>query len=112
MSVREPKLLQEIGPKKYKEKVRKASEFYDKYKAGKTDPKTGEYYNHFNSGPKSSNINSVSIGQIKCSTDQCTNYLSIKRTTCMIICSKCSKLNTISKEDIKTLEDLIREGKS
>jgi hypothetical protein len=107
MSTREPKLLQEIGPKKYKEKIRKASEFYDKYKAGKTDPKTGEYYNHFTSKPSGSKISSVSIGQLKCSTEGCNNFFSIKRTTCMVICSKCNKLNSISKQDIQNLQDLI-----
>lgn len=101
---KEPPLLQEIGPKKYKEKIHKASEFYDKYKAGKTDPKTGEYYRHFNQKPTDT-LSSSTLGYLECINDNCNNYFKITRNTSIIICSKCNTLNSISKENKKLLED-------
>ena len=44
--VKESPALQELGPKKYRERMEKANKEYDKYKAGKRDPKTGDYYHH------------------------------------------------------------------
>lgn len=98
MGRREPKLLQEIGPKKYKEKVRKSSEFYDKYKAGKTDPKTGEYYHHLGPVVKPKVLGGATIGYVKCVNDSCDNYFAINRSTACAICSKCNTLNSFSNE--------------
>lgn len=71
--MKESPLKQTIGPKKYEERVRKAWDFYDKYKAGKTDPKTGIYYNHIDftgkNQPKiiNSTVPTPEIGHLTCS---------------------------------------------
>lgn len=100
MSERESPLKQQIGPKKYQQIVEKNAKFYDNYKAGKTDPKTGEFYHHIsgNDPNKIKKLGGNSYGSIQCIS--CDNYFSITRATACIICNHCKKLNkiTIDKE--------------
>lgn len=106
MGRKEPPLMQEIGPKKYYEKVRKANSEYDKYKAGKINPKTGEYYHRLGATPKESNISGSLLGYVECITENCDNYFAVKRNTASIICKKCNCLNSFSKELKQDLEKI------
>lgn len=83
---KEPPLMQEIGPKKYYEKIDAAHKFYDKYKAGRRDPKTGEYYHHISfSDPNAKRtVTGQSLCQIEC--HDCGNPLSVRTSTVCITC--------------------------
>jgi hypothetical protein len=66
---RESPLMQEMGPKKYNRMVEKSDKFYDKYKAGRRDPKTGDFYYHIGvKPPRTSDIKSnyEGLGVIAC----------------------------------------------
>ena len=105
MTKKENSLHQELGTKKYREKVEAANKFYDKYKAGKTDPKTGEYYNPISfSNPNARKFKlGLSIGEVQCINEQCDYVFSIRRTTRAVICPVCKTLNSFSKEEIEEL---------
>ena len=91
---RESKGLQELGPKKYFDKIKKANDFYDKYKAGKRDPKTGEYYHHIDfSDPNKKNYLGKSAGAVECV--HCGDWFEVSTSTAAVICSNCRKLNYI-----------------
>lgn len=92
MSKKEPPLMQELGRKKYFEKVEKANKHYDNYKAGKRDPKTGEYYNpiSFTNPTKQKFSGVLAIGSIVC--EKCLAEYPINRRTFCIICSNCKNL--------------------
>jgi len=106
MSTKEPALKQELGPKRYKQKVEEANAFYDKNMAGKRNPKTGEYYHpiNFNDPTKSKFGHSTTLAFVGCKNKHCDEYFSLNRRTRAIICSKCKTLNTFSKELIEELE--------
>lgn len=104
MGRREPPLMQEIGPKKYYERVKKANADYDKYKAGKVNPKTGEYYHFLGAVKKSKNLGGSTLGFVECITEGCDNYFAVKRNTVSIICRKCNTLNSFSSQLKKELE--------
>lgn len=85
----EPGLMQEIGPVKYKKMVEDNSRSYDKYKAGKRDPKTGEFYHHIGFDKPKKTSCGQDLGYIDC--PHCDNYFNVKTSTVGIICSKCGK---------------------
>lgn len=90
--LKESALKQDLGPKKYQEKVDKANAFYDKYKAGKTDPKTGEYYHPISfTDPTKSKISTKSVGYFPCPNMECDNGISVKRSTVGVQCFGCKK---------------------
>lgn len=97
---------QELGPKRYKEMVERENKFYDNYKAGKRDPKTGQYYNPISfSDPRLSKVKTGgSIACVPCVTEGCENWLDVKRTTRAIICRSCKKMNSWTKEEVEQLE--------
>ena len=101
MAKKETKLEQELGPKKYKQKIERENTFYDKYKAGRVDPKTGIKYNEiFFSDPNKKSIKVKSIGATPCLNPECDNYFSIGRTTVIVLCSTCSTLHNITHDKL------------
>lgn len=91
----ESKMCQEMGPKKFYEKVEKANKFYDDHKAGKRDPKTGHYYNHINwTDPRKKTKLGSSLCTIECL--KCGSHLPINTTTVIIICSQCKHMHKVS----------------
>jgi hypothetical protein len=100
---KESPLRAELGDKKYNEKVEKVNKFYDRYKAGKRDPKTGEYYHHISatdpSKPKYSFSNSclsVTIGHVKC--QKCKAKMSVGSNSLGKFCLYCGGYNYFSAE--------------
>jgi hypothetical protein len=92
--VKESKGIQELGPKKYYEKIKKENDFYDKYKAGKRDPKTGEYYHKIDfKDPRKKNYLGKTAGAVACV--YCDNWFEVSTSTTAVICSNCRKLNFI-----------------
>lgn len=91
-------LKQELGSKKYQEKVDAANKFYDTYKAGKRDPKTGVYYNQISfTDPRKSKVGSgTSLGCFQCPTENCSGSIIVKRTTVYSTCLSCKKLISVS----------------
>lgn len=96
-------LRDEVSPKKYKQLVEKENKRYDKYMAGKRDPKTGVYYNHIHySDPRlpkykfSKNSLSETIGYIKCS--ECGEDLSVGENSMGKCCLYCGEYNEFSVE--------------
>lgn len=87
--------MQEMGPKRYRKMIEDNHKFYDKYKAGKTDPVTGVYYHDisFRNPNKRTNTGPV-VGEVPCF--YCDNPISIKRSTVSVICGNCHKNNVIS----------------
>lgn len=106
MSKKESPKMQELGPKRYYQTLEKINKDYDKYKAGKRNPKTGEYYNeiHFTDPRKKKFSNTASIGYLPCINKECTEWFSINKRTQALICSKCGTLNVFSKEQKEELE--------
>lgn len=101
--VKESPKCQEMGPKKYGEYIRKQNAFYDKYKAGKKDPKTGEYYHHISgkdpSKPSITYSNSgvsTTIGYVKCK--ECEADLWVGSNSVGRICLYCAEYNYFSIE--------------
>lgn len=94
----EAALKQELGPKKYQDKVDKANAFYDKYKAGKRDPKTGVYYHPISfTDPRKSKIGSgSSVGCFACPNPNCDHGISVKRTTAGVLCAGCKQFISVS----------------
>lgn len=101
--------MQELGPKKYRKLQEESFKNYDKYKAGKTDPKTGVYYNTIDFGNPASKKNSAMnmagclISDFRCPSEGCDNWLTVRRNTAGICCSKCNKYHSI-KVDKETEE--------
>lgn len=91
---KESKLLQELGPKKYYKKVEDANKFYDKYKAGKRDPKTGEVFRDISySNPNKQTNLGRPLGCIECLS--CNEPLNVKTSTVSIICGRCRCMHRI-----------------
>lgn len=98
----ESALKQELGPKKYYQKIEKANKEYDLYKAGKRDPKTGVFYHDINFSKPGAKKLGASLGSIEC---DCGNALSISVTTVMVQCSLCKSCYSIKfNRDDNTLE--------
>lgn len=96
MAKESPK-AQEMGPKKYKKMVEDSHKFYDKYKAGRTDPKTGVYYNEISlTKPKSKSVSGCIIKEFQCFSKDCGNYMTVRRNTAGICCSKCNKYHSVN----------------
>jgi hypothetical protein len=71
--------------------------FYDKYKAGKTDPKTGVFYNDISfKKPKTAGCSGAFVTHFECFTEDCNNVMTIRRNTAGIGCSTCKKWHSIS----------------
>jgi len=86
---KESPLMQELGPRKYNKLIQDNSTQYDKFKAGKRDPKTGEYFRHIGfDKPKDSKFGQ-DLGFLDC--PYCDNYFQVRSSTAGIICSKCKK---------------------
>ncbi len=104
MSVKESPLCQEIGPKKYKERIEKSNKFYDEFKAGKKDPKTGQFYYHIHGkNPLLKTKLGVNDGCVECG--KCKYPLGITTSTSCIICSQCNTLHSIVRD--KLTRDII-----
>lgn len=99
--VKEPPKMQDMGPKKYKQMIEKQNKFYDEHKAGKRDRKTGEYYYNISTTDprKSKSLGGSFCGYMECKTEECDEVFTLKSTTSGIICSKCKKFISFSKED-------------
>ena len=112
---KEPPLMQKLGRKKYMQQIEKCNKFYDDHMAGKRNRKTGEYYNevHYTdpSKPKYNIGGGASIGYVPCKTEECDEYLSLKRTTRAKICSKCGKMNDWSREEVEEIEEYFKSLK-
>lgn len=95
---------QELGPKKYRDKIEKSNKFYDKYKAGKRDPKTGEFYHNIDfKNPCLKRNLGATAGTVKCFN--CDNFFDITTNTKVVICSRCKKLNyVVFNRDDDTIE--------
>jgi hypothetical protein len=106
MAKESPK-MQELGPKKYYEKLEKINKHYDDHMAGKRDPKTGELYHPISytdpSKPKYAFSAKGASIYVPCKTDGCDNVMGLKRTTRTIICSKCKKLISWERDEIEEL---------
>ena len=103
---RESPLMQEMGPKKYKKMVEKSDKFYDKYKAGRRDPKTGEFYYHIGVKPprdKEIKTNYLDLGKIPC--PKCGSMVEVSNISCGKICF-CGELVFFSME----LKEKLREN--
>lgn len=84
----ESPLKQELGPKKYYERVDKANRDYDKYKAGKTDPKTGVFYRPISfTNPNKGAVHGSNLGCYPC--PKCSAALGLKSSTLIIQCRTC-----------------------
>ena len=104
-------LRAEMGDKKYNSMIERQNKFYDKYKAGKRDPKTGEYYYHISgtdpSNPKrvfSSKCLSEELGRVKCTG--CETMLSVTSSSRVKVCLFCGADNYFSNE----FKDALRNG--
>jgi hypothetical protein len=108
MSKRESPLMQELGPKKFYQKVDRENAFYDKYKAGKIDPKTGiKNKEIFFEDPRKSKISSGStINSFPC--PYCLTPKEVTRRLAGVICSECKKYISIKVDPIT--EDIFIEG--
>lgn len=92
-------LRQELGDKKYNQLVEKENKFYDNYKAGKRDPKTGQfYYNIDFKDPRKKTIPQKTIDGFYCST--CNIGLPLSRTTYMIQCTRCKTLYKVDRDKL------------
>jgi len=93
--------MQDMGPKKYREMVQKENSFYDKHKAGKKDPKTGQYYHHISTtDPRLAKSTSGTLcGYLECKTENCNEYYRVSSNSAGYICNKCGKYISITKED-------------
>ena len=98
---RESKLLQELGPKKYNKMVEESNKNYDKYRAGKVDPKTGIRNKEISfTDPRKSKIDSPSLCSIECECGRCLN---LTRHTVTVTCGMCKKYHAV-KYDWSTKE--------
>lgn len=88
--------LQELGPKKYYQKLEKMNKFYDQHMAGKRDPKTGIFYNKidYSNPDKSKNLGGRPLVSFECLSG-CGSVISINTTTVCIICDRCKTLHSI-----------------
>ena len=94
MAKKEPPMMQQLGPKKYYEKVDKAAKFYDQHKAGKRDPKTGEFYHNISfTAPKAPTKVGQTLGEIEC--NGCKRPLTIRTSTICVSCSNCACFHRI-----------------
>jgi hypothetical protein len=107
----ETRLRAEMGDKKYKAMVEKSNKDYDKYKAGKRNPKTGEYYYHLDSRDPNKPLYSFSsscvsefIAEVKCKG--CDEMIPVSENTSRKICLYCNELNFFSIEFRKNLKEL------
>ena len=93
--------MQELGPKKYKQMIEKQNKFYDEHKAGKRDRKTGEYFHHIHATDprKTKSLGGSFCGYIECKTEDCDEVFTVKTTSGGIICNKCKKFISFSKEE-------------
>lgn len=109
MAKKESPRFQELGPKKYYSELEKQNKFYDKYKAGKKDPKTGEFYHKidFENPGKSKLGHSKFIADFKCLN--CDTYLTVRRNTAGIICPSCKKFHSVTVNRIT--EEVLVDGK-
>jgi hypothetical protein len=107
---KESPLMQDLGPKKYQTMLEKNSSFYDKYKAGKRDPKTGEFYHHIGlDKPKGRTKTGKDMGDIEC--PKCGRLLNIRSSTIAISCSQC-RTNIVLEYDKELEEMRIKEIRS
>lgn len=97
MSDKESPKIQEMGLKKYKQMIEKENKFYDQYKAGRKDPKTGQYYYNISTkNPLAKTKLGRDAGCIECLN--CGYTLSISTATVIIICSQCKSYHIISRD--------------
>jgi hypothetical protein len=101
--MKEPPKMQEMGPKKYGEMVRKQNKFYDDHMAGKRDRKTGEYYYHIDTKDPTKpvvvynrNCTSTTIGYVNCT--KCNEEISVGSNSTGKCCLYCGELNLFSAE--------------
>lgn len=96
MSKRESRRLQELGPKKYYSEVERHNKFYDNHMAGKTNPKTGDYYHaiNFKDPNKKKGLGSRYFTTVPC--EQCGTPLSLTTKTAAIICASCNKFHSVT----------------
>lgn len=110
MAERESPLCQELGPKKFTEKVEKANKFYDNYKAGKRDPKTGEFYYHIHGkNPLLKTKLGRNDGCISCGG--CEIGLGVTTSTAIVICTRCGTYHEIKRDRVtrEIVEVVIRK---
>lgn len=106
---KEPKLLQELGPKKYRQKMESTNKFYDNHMAGKRNPKTGELYHHISfTDPNKRTNTGKAVGEVECAG--CGYVFSVKRSSVMIICSHCKQLNKIKFTEDGEAEASLKDG--
>lgn len=92
---KESPAMQEMGPKRYRKMVEDNSRAYDKYKAGKRDPKTGEIFRNISTtDPNKKTSFGQSAGYAECSS--CEEPFAVKTSTVVVICGKCGKAHTIN----------------
>lgn len=108
MSKKECALMQELGPKKFYDKVDKANAFYDKYKAGKVDPKTGIKNKEISfTDPRKSKLpSSPTLTCFPC--PHCLAHKEVTRRMAGVICSECKKYISIKVDPIT--EDIFVDG--
>ena len=110
--VKESPALQELGPKKYRERMEKANKDYDKYKAGKKNPKTGEFYHHIDLNdpriPKHYGNSSLSetLGYTPC--EHCGEKISVGAISSGKCCLYCGEYMFFSTE----LKDKLRQERA
>ena len=111
---KESPLRAEMGDKKFDAMVEKKNREYDRYKAGKRDPKTGEYYHHISTEdprkPKISlNTRCVceDLGHVKCSG--CKEKISVTSSSRVKVCLFCGSDNFFSNELKENLRNKLRK---
>lgn len=93
---KESPLCQEIGPKKFRERVEKADKEYDK-KVGKTINGIFHHGVSYSDPNKKTQLGRY-CGEVECMSG-CGKSLSITTSTCVIICSFCKTYHSIQKTE-------------
>jgi len=96
-------LRAEMGDKKYFKMIEKQNQHYDKYKAGRRDPKTGMYYHEISGTDPNKSIVSTSascvshtIGEVPCI--KCGELITVGSNSARKCCLYCGELNSFSSE--------------